>query len=324
MKKAIRQMERIKYFSEYLDENDNFEIKMREALYLALPIRDKEYLSINELNEYNINESFIDRINTRGKKVLDSIIRISKNISDFLSKIKNDLTKYLSTYFSSARSNIKKKLLKDKKIEDLIKEKINADRIAFVNDLRTCKNVFNFYTNDFFAGFINNIVHSLRSHFLSKSVTESLVNEALNVESVDKVVITVTEKPPFVWLTEIHEIASKGVDKLIALLSWITTKLGGPSFVLPVMASIIGLYLEHGTESLITAGIVKAIEFFTIPFVALIIEFISHVALILTIYELCVEISSSIDKFEERHKHHHKKTPNNGKQTGPETLESNI
>ena len=317
-------MERIKYFSEYLDESDNFEIKMREALYLALPIEDKEYLSINELNEYNINESFIDRINARGKKVLDTIISISKNITDFLSKIKEDLTKYLSTYFTGARNNIKKKLLKDKKIEDLIKEKLSADRVAFIKDLKTCKNVFNFYTNDFFGGFINNIVHSLRSHFLSKSVTESLVNEGLNVEAVDKVVISVTENPPFSWLTGIHEIASKGVDKLIALLSWITTKLGGPSFVLPVMASIIGLYLEHGTESLITVGIIKAIEFFAIPFVALIIEFISHVALILTIYELCVEISSSINKFEERHKHHHKQTPNNGKQAGPETLESNI
>jgi len=322
-------MERIKYFSEYLNEGDDFENKLMEALYIALPLEDKEYLSLSDLTEYQINESFLDSIQSRGKKVLDRIISISKNITDFLSKIKSQLSTHLVNYFSAARTHLKEKVFKNPKLEKIIKEKISADRVAFLNDLRTCKNVFNFYTDDFFAPFISKIIHSLRNHFLSKKVTESLINEKLNVDVVDKVVLTITEKPPFLWLTDIHELSTKGTGKLIQGLSYVTNKLGGPEFVLPVIASIVGLYLEHGVEGIITMGIAKVIEFFTIPFVAIVIEFIGHIALLLTIYELCVELSTSIDKFEERYKHHHNHTEPvkqtvNVDQAGPETVEKDI
>ena len=316
-------MERLKYFNEYLQQEEDFEKKILEALYLALPAEDKIELTIEDLYKYQINESFITSIKTTGKKVLDKIISISKNITEFLSRIREELSKHLSNFFNSSKAFLKERILKDKKIGEIIKDKIKLDRIAFIQDLKTCKNVFNFYTHDFFSDLIKKIMSSFHNHFLSKNITEALVNENLNVEVVDNAVTTITNKPPFVWLTGIHEAGTMGVEKLIAFLSNVTTKLGGPAFVLPVIASLIGLYLEHGAEGLITSGIIKTIEFFTIPFVALIIEFISHIALVLTIYELCVEIMASIDRLEQRHEKHHKHH-NNGGQAGPQKVEKNI
>ena len=84
--------------------------------------------------------------------------------------------------------------------------------------------------------------------------------------------------PPFSWLHKVKEMGEAGANAIIAVLSEVTAKLGGPKFVLPVIASLLGLALEYNIKGLAKSGLVDTAAYFTVPFLIPVIKFIGWVA----------------------------------------------
>jgi hypothetical protein len=83
----------------------------------------------------------------------------------------------------------------------------------------------------------------------------------------------------------------KGVNNVVAALSYFTQQIGGPKFSIPVIASLIGIAFEYNVKGLVKSGLLDVIGLATIPVIAILIKIIAYVATftaaILVIDDIC-------------------------------------
>lgn len=285
----------------YKDFHNNLDIREELMLYYYdnLIQEDRNCLHRLHVRQYVINESIIDTLSEKGKKVLLSICNSVSDVVHLLDRIKTELFKHLKEVLTTTKNNLKTKLQADGNFVKVVKKHISADRNAFMKDVMTCKEVSNFYTSKFTDSIINNVFKSLRNLLVHKKhdVFDE-ITEALNINILDNVVKHLHKVPPFTWLDMLHHTGSHGVSHLVHGLSYITKRLGGPEFKLPVMASILGLAFEYNVKGLIKHGLIEAADIFSIPFVGLVVKTAGNVATFLACYELCRELAASEESFQ--------------------------
>lgn len=111
----------------------------------------------------------------------------------------------------------------------------------------------------------------------------------------------------------LHHKGTAGAEGMVKGLSYITKRLGGPEFTLPVISSILGIAFEWVSKGFVKHGLIDAAEIFSVPFVGLVIKTAGNVATFLACYELCKEISLSVDKWQTQqavHDRQHQMTNN--------------
>jgi hypothetical protein len=288
---------------------DNFKEMLMISLYESLSEEDKSILKRFQLRRCLINESIVDTLSKKGKEVLLKIASTAKNILEFLKKIKTELYNHLNIILTEGKNRIKRKLQADQNFVKTVKKHIHLDKNAFIKDIKTCHEVSAFYTDKFRDSILKSVLTSLHNLLINKK--HNVVKESLAINVIDNLVKHLHKVPPFAWLDMVHHKGTEGAESIIKGLSYITHRLGGPAFTIPVMASILGLAFEFCMKGMIKHGLIDAAEIFSIPFVGLVVKTAGNVATFLACYELCKEISASIDKFEAEklaHKsHHHKK-----------------
>jgi hypothetical protein len=279
--------------------NTSIEEELMLSYYDRLDESDKKLLPRIYIRQYIINEGIIDSLSAKGKQVLSNICNSVSDVVHFLDKIKNELSQHLKVILTETKNKIKDKLKGDKMFLQAVKKQINIDRNAFMHDILTCKEVSMFYTSKFTESILNSVSKSLRNLLVHKKhdVFEE-IKEALNINVIDSMIQHLHKVPPFAWLDMLHHTGAHGAAHLIHGLSYITKRLGGPEFKLPVMASLLGLAFEYNVKGLIKHGLIEAAEIFSLPFVGLVVKTAGNVATFLAAYELCRELSASIEKFQ--------------------------
>lgn len=286
----------------YKDFHDNRSILVEELMlycYDNLCQEDKKHLYRLSVRQYVVNESVIDSLSRKGKEVLLKICNSVGDVVNLLDKIKTELHSQLKRVLTDTKNKLKTKLQGDQNFIKVVKNHIHSDRNAFMKDVMTCKNVSDFYTSKFTESIINSVYKSLRNLLVHrKHDVLDEIKEALNINMIDSVVQHLHKVPPFTWLDMLHHTGSHGVSHLVHCLSYLTKRLGGPEFKLPVMASILGLAFEYNIKGLIKHGLIEAADIFSIPFVGLVVKTAGNVATFLACYELCRELSASEESFQ--------------------------
>lgn len=260
-----------------------------------------------------IKENFFDKLKTRydraklvakdisqtSKDALQKVVDAAEKASDFIRKIKEYLHKQINIILTQSKDKLKSKLKSNKKLLDEIKNKINADKSAFIGDVKTLKDVVKFYKTNFLDSLLTSISNSLSS-FLTKddkdlSISEKIeyIKEGSNM--ISKLVHGINNIPPFNWIDDLQKIGTKGSELIIKNLSFITKKLGGPEFILPTIAVILGIAFGYNVEGLIKHGIIDVISFFSIPFITPVIKMVGFIATMIATYELIITITSAIE-----------------------------
>lgn len=315
-------MQKIKSFNQFIsqeileslsDEKELFYLFV-ESFYKSDLLTKSERLilekEINNPKDWLINENFFDKLKTRydkakevakelsdkAKQSLEKIVDAAKQATDFVLKIKEQLSTQITNILTNTKDKIKEKLKANTKITDLIKKKYEEDKNAFLKDLEVCKSVAKFYASQFKDKIIDSITKSLTS-FLSGEDKEVPVAERLQylteANMIDKLVGRLSHIPPFSWLHDVQHMGEKGASAIINGLSSVTQKLGGPKIVVPVLVSIIGIAFEYNVKGLAKQGLLDMVSFFSIPFVAPLIKFVGYVATFMAIYALIVEITQT-------------------------------
>jgi hypothetical protein len=70
----------------------------------------------------------------------------------------------------------------------------------------------------------------------------------------------------------------KGANAIIKGISSITQKLGGPAFVLPALAVVVGLALEYNIKGLAKYGILDVAGMAAFPVITIAVKFVAYVA----------------------------------------------
>jgi len=269
------------------------------SLYDNLPIEEKVLLKKRDLNIFLVNEGIVSTLSEKGKEILKKISKTANNIFSFLNKIKEELSKHITEVLTNTKEKLKEKLKGDQVFISAVKKEIHVDKNAFLHDVKTCKDVSNFYTNKFKESILNDVMKSLYKLF---KVKESLaLFENLDINIIENLVKHLHKIPPFAWLDMLHHKGTEGAEHLINGLSYITKHLGGPEFKLPVISSLLGIAFEYNIKGLIKHGLIEASEIFSVPFIGLIIKTAGNVATFLAAYELCRELSTDIDHFNHSH-----------------------
>jgi len=94
---------------------------------------------------------------------------------------------------------------------------------------------------------------------------------------------------------------TQGSEVIIQQLSIVTKKLGGPEFVLPIIAIILGIAFEYNIKGLAKHGLLEIVALYSIPFVAPIIKTVGLVATMIAAYELMVAIVAGVKGEDELH-----------------------
>lgn len=295
------------------DEKELFYLFV-ESFYKSDLITKSERLilekEINNPKDWLINENFFDKLKTRydkakevakelsdkAKQSLEKIVDAAKQATDFVLKIKEQLSTQITNILTNTKDKVKEKLKANTKITGLIKKKYEEDKNAFLKDLEVCKKVAQFYAGQFKDKIIDSITKSLTS-FLSGEDKEAPVVERLQylteANMIDKLVGRLSHIPPFSWLHDVQHMGEKGASAIINGLSSVTQKLGGPKIVVPVLVSIIGIAFEYNVKGLAKQGLLDMVSFFSIPFVSPLIKFVGYVATFMAIYALIVEITQT-------------------------------
>ena len=234
------------------------------------------------------------------KEILKKIASTSSSIVHFLDNLKSQLGEHLEKVLTETKNKIKEKLKEDKDFLLAVRKEINADRNAFLKDVKTCHEVSIFYTTKFKESILKDVMKSLHNLFLHK---KHVLHEGIDISMFDNLIQHLHKIPPFAWLDMLHHQGTNGAHHLINGLSYITKHLGGPSFVLPVIASLLGLAFEWNIKGLIKHGLIEAADIFSVPFIGLVVKTAGNVATFLACYELCREISASNDSFNHSHSH---------------------
>ena len=288
-------MNRIKTYEKFVIQKN--EVSYKEELILSLyeTLSNLEKIELPKyfLKECLINESVIKTLSEKGKNILQKLANTASNVISFLTNIKKELSKHITDVLTKSKELIKTKLSQDKNFLDAIKKELNADRNAFLHDVKTCKEVSDFYTTKFKECIINNVMETLKKFLTQKQS----IKESLDFNVIDNLVKHLHKIPPYAWLDMLHHSGTHGAEHLVNGLSYITKHLGGPEFKLPVISSLFGIAFEYNIKGLIKHGLIEAAEIFSVPFVGLVIKTAGNVATFLAAYELCREMSTDVEHF---------------------------
>lgn len=214
----------------------------------------KNYILESQL----LNEGFFDKLKERFPKAA----QVSKSLSDkaeallsgILQKVKDavsfvkKITEGIKDFFKSAIQKGKEfyiNQLKSGQLKTKVDELIKTKKDGLIADLKTIKYISEFYSLKFFYNMDNSITKNF-TNFLSKEqnpISESILNEGANV--IATLVHGIENVPPFSWLEAIAKSGEKGAATVIAAVSSLTQKLGGPAFQLPVIAILVGILIEQ-------------------------------------------------------------------------------
>jgi hypothetical protein len=162
-----------------------------------------------------------------------------------------------------------------------------------------------FYKTRFNVALEAQISNSL-TRFLSSEDKEIPVAEKLNIikegsNMLDKLVHGLNSIPPFSWIDKLQKIGEKGANFIIKQLAFITEKLGGPYFELPIIAVLLGIAFEYNMKGLAKSGLLDVVGMFSVPFVAPVIKMVGFVATMIAAYELIVAITKGSKEEDKLH-----------------------
>ncbi len=219
----------------------------------------KQYLTESEfLNEGFLNEGFFDKLKARFPKAaqvskvlsdkaeaaLSGILSKVKDAVSFVKKIGQGLKEFFMAVIEKGKTFFTEQI-KSGKLKDKIAELAKTKKDGLIADLKTTKEIVDFYRKSFMGKLLGNTEKGM-TDFLSQEqepVAESIVNEGKNV--IATLVHKLEEVPPFSWLHKVAQVGEAGVNQLIKGVSSLTEKLGGPSFELPVIALLMGVVFEQ-------------------------------------------------------------------------------
>jgi hypothetical protein len=214
----------------------------------------RNYITENEM----LNEGFFDKLKERFPKAaevskalsdkaeatLGSILNKVKDAVSFVKKISDGIKELFMSVINSSKKYFEEQI-KGGKLKEKIKELTKTKKEGFKKDILEIKKVLDFYRKEFISKLLSSSEKNM-VEFLSKEqepVVESMILEKGNV--IATLVHGIEKFPPFSWLHKLAKAGEAGASKFIKLLSDITTKMGGPAFVLPVIALILGEVMEY-------------------------------------------------------------------------------
>jgi len=98
--------------------------------------------------------------------------------------------------------------------------------------------------------------------------------------------------PPFSWLAKVKEAGEKGANLIITVLSEVTAKLGGPKFVLPVLAALLGIAFEQYIKGMAKEQLLGVAVYTAVPFMVPIVKFLGFVAMFIAAVLVIDEVTN--------------------------------
>lgn len=287
-----------KYLSNINMDNDE-EMFENICINIYNQLSKNEQLIIDKhFPDVKINENFWSKLTSRVDKasevsnvlsdetesILKKVLRKAGEAFNFVKQIIENIKNFITSIITTVRDKVLNKAKGDKELTNKVKELVSVDKNAFVKDLKTSKEVYSFYKGDFLSSIMKSMKDNL-SNFFSKEqepIAEALINEKGNV--ISTMVHGIEKIPPFSWLHKVAHLGEKGADKIIEGLSFLTNKLGGPSFKLPVIATILGIVFEYNIKGAAKSGILSILgDAFTgglISIISIIATFIAGIIII--------------------------------------------
>ena len=318
---------KIKSYTEFIDESsqrDQLFQSIIESLWNT-EILTKEEKSLLESELVNpivyINENFFDKLKIRydkakvvatdisqgAKDALEKLVDAAKQVTDFIKQIKEFLSKQVKLMLTQTKDKIKNNLKSNQKLLGEVKSKLSSDKSAFLGEIEVLKDVVTFYQTKFYVALESAIVNGL-TNFLSKEDKEIPVAEKLTIiteasNMIDKLVHGLNSIAPFSWIDKLQKIGEKGASFIIKQLGFITQKLGGPYFELPITAAILGIAFEVNIKGLAKHGLLDVVGMFSVPFIAPVIKMVGLIATMIATYELVITITKGYEEEDKLHAH---------------------
>jgi len=318
---------KIKSYTEFIDESsqrDQLFQSIIESLWNT-EILTKEEKSLLESELVNpivyINENFFDKLKIRydkakvvatdisqgAKDALEKLVDAAKQVTDFIKQIKEFLSKQVKLMLTQTKDKIKNNLKSNQKLLGEVKSKLSSDKSVFLGEIEVLKDVVTFYQTKFYVALESAIVNGL-TNFLSKEDKEIPVAEKLTIiteasNMIDKLVHGLNSIAPFSWIDKLQKIGEKGSTFIIKQLGFITQKLGGPYFELPITAAILGIAFEVNIKGLAKHGLLDVVGMFSVPFIAPVIKMVGLIATMIATYELVITITKGYEEEDKLHAH---------------------
>lgn len=237
----------INVFNKFLDN-----YKVEESIKVEI----RNYISNLEFD--HINESFWDKLKERFPKAaevskvlsdkaeatLGNIIKGVKDAISFVKKLGQSIKEFFLSVVEKGKEFFTEQI-KNGKLKSKIEELTNTKKEGLKQDLKTAREVINFYRKEFMGKLLGSTEKNM-TDMLSKEqepVAESIINEGKNV--IATLVHKVESIPPFSWLHEVAKAGETGAAAIVKSISNLTQKLGGPSFELPVIVLLVGIVVEQ-------------------------------------------------------------------------------
>jgi len=301
--------------------NDFFQFNEKESFYYFVDYYYNELLTKNEkiileqyidstLSIYLINENFFNKIKNRydkaskvvknfpdkAKKSLNKVLDAAKTSMEFVKNIVSQLNEFIKKLINETPIKIKNKLKSDKKIISEIKKIEKGNKQGLVTDINECKNVIGFYKKQ-----LGNILSKNLTDSFTKTITADdlpveekiqFINESISMGKnvISSLIHKLETYPPFNLLKNVTQMSEKGANYIINGLSYFTEKMGGPSFKLPVIASVIGMAMEYNLEGLAKHGFIQIVGLITIPTISTLMKLIGYIATFIATVVLVDEI----------------------------------
>jgi len=216
----------------------------------------RDYISSIEYD--SLNESFWDKLKDRFPKAaevskllsdkaeaaMSKIIQGVKDAVSFVKKIGEAIKEFFLSVVEKGKAFFIEQI-QSGKLKEKIDELTKTKKEGLIVDLKTAKNVINFYRKEFMGKLLGTTEKNM-TDMLSKEqepVAESVVNEGKNV--IATLVHKVEAIPPFSWLHKVAQAGETGAAAIVKAISEVTQKLGGPAFELPVIVLLIGIVIEQ-------------------------------------------------------------------------------
>ena len=320
---------KVKSYNQFIlesnENNDDLFYSLVEEFWKSdlLGLEEKMILEKEVFNpiSYLIQENFYDKLKNRFNKAkqvatdltkrskdsLEKIVDAAKTAMDFINKVKEFLSEQIKLILTNTKDKIKNKLKINKKFLSETKSKLSSDRSAFLGELEMLKDVVNFYQTKLYVSLEKQIVNAM-TKFLTSEDKEVPISEKIQIikegnNMIDKLVHGLNSIPPFSWIDKLQKIGEKGANFIIEQLSFITEKLGGPSFILPITSVLIGIAFEYNLKGIIKNGLLDVVSMLSLPFVTPIIKMVGFIATMIASYELIVAISRGYEEEEKLHNH---------------------
>lgn len=216
----------------------------------------RDYISSIEYD--SLNESFWDKLKERFPKAaqvskalsdkaeaaLGKIIKGVKDAVSFVKKIGQSIKEFFMAVVEKGKKFFTEQI-KGGKLKDKIEELTETNKEGLIKDLKTSKEVINFYRKDFMGKLLGSADKNM-TEFLNKEqepIAEAMMNEGKNV--IATLVHGIESIPPFSWLYQVARAGEAGAAAIIKQISNVTQKLGGPAFELPVIVLLVGIVIEQ-------------------------------------------------------------------------------